>query len=183
MDFDKLGQRGVGGEERTVTAIKREPPPPPGPVAELFDRLDQLHLTAGRPSMRGVAHQAGLGRISSSTVHNVFRRSKVPRWIFVEEIVKALDGDPATFKALWEAAWQAENRIQVPASSLPAASPASQGPMEPGSGTAQRIRSNEIPARNLSFTGRVAELERLWANLNVPGGARPPVQILSGMGG
>ena len=73
-----------------MTAIKREPPPPPGPVAELFDRLDQLHLTAGRPSMRDVAHKAGLGRISSSTVHNVFRRSKVPRWIFVEEIVKVL---------------------------------------------------------------------------------------------
>ena len=105
-----------------MTAIKRDPPPPPGPVAELFDRLDQLHLTAGRPSMRDIAHKAGRGRISSSTVHNVFRRSKVPRWIFVEEIVKALDGDPATFKALWEAAWQAENRIQVPVDSLPVAS-------------------------------------------------------------
>ena len=170
-----------------MTAIKRDPSPPPGPVAELFDRLDQLHLTAGRPSMRDVAHKAGLGRISSSTVHNVFRRSKVPRWIFVEEIVKALDGDPATFKALWEAAWQAENRIQVPVDSLPVASAPGPGqvpgPPESGAGPPQRIRSNEIPARNLNFTGRVAELETLQANLNVPGQLRPPVQILSGMGG
>ncbi len=165
-----------------MTAIKRDPPPP-GPVAELFDRLDQLHLKAGRPSMRDIAHKAGRGRISSSTVHNVFRRSTVPRWIFVEEIVKALDGDPAALKALWEAAWQAENRIQVPVEGLPVASAAGAGPVESGSGPAQRIRSNEIPARNLNFTGRVAELETLQANLNVPGQLRPPVQILSGMGG
>jgi tetratricopeptide (TPR) repeat protein len=165
-----------------VTAINRDPTPP-GPVTDLFDRLDQLHLTAGRPSMRDIAHKAGRGRVSSSTVHNVFRRSKVPRWIFVEEIVKALDGDPAAFKALWEAAWQAENRIQVPGDSRPAASPPSQNAVESGPGTSARIRSNEIPARNLNFTGRVAELEKLQANLNVPGRPRPPVQILSGMGG
>src|ERR1700693_433632 len=142
MDFDKLGQRGVGGEERTVTAIKREPPPPPGPVAELFDRLDQLHLTAGRPSMRDVAHKAGLGRISSSTVHNVFRRSKVPRWIFVEEIVKALDGDPATCRGVWKAAWQAETRIQVPVGSLPVGPGQVAGAPESSAGPPQRIRSN-----------------------------------------
>ena len=141
MDFDKLGQRGSGGEGRTVTAIKRDPPPP-GPVAELFDRLDQLHLTAGRPSMRTIALKVGRGRISSSTVHNVFRHSRVPRLDFLEEIVKVLDGDPAAFKIFWEAAWQAENWIQPPAGSLPAASPRSPGPMESGSGSAQRIRSN-----------------------------------------
>jgi hypothetical protein len=58
-----------------VTAINREPTPP-GPVAELFDRLDQLHLKAGRPSMRDIALKAGRGNISSSTVHNVFRRAR-----------------------------------------------------------------------------------------------------------
>src|SRR5580704_15705568 len=141
-------------------------PAPSGPVTELFDRLDQLRLTAGQPSMREIAVRAGRGRISSSTVHNVFRRARVPRWIFVEEIVKALNGDVPTFKALWEAAWQAEDQIQVAASSLSAASQPSQGAMEPGAGTTQRIRSNEIPARNLNFTGRTAELEGLRANLN-----------------
>src|ERR1700740_3203295 len=123
-------------------------PPPPAPVTELFDRLDQLRLAAGRPSMREIERRAGRGRISSSTVHNVFRRTRIPRWIFVEEIVKALDGDLAGFKALWEAAWQAENRIQVPASALSAAAAPGQPAAEPGPGTTQRIRSNEIPARN-----------------------------------
>ena len=55
--------------------------------------------------------------------------------------------------------------------------------MESGSGPAQRIRSNEIPARNPNFTGRIAELETLRANLHDQGGPRPPVRILSGMGG
>jgi hypothetical protein len=165
-----------------VTPINREPPAP-GPVTELFDRLDQLRLAAGRPSMREIERRAGRGRISSSTVHNVFRRTRIPRWIFVEEIVKALNGDLATFKTLWEAAWQAENRIQVPASTLSAAALPGQSAMESGPGTTQRIRSNEIPARNPNFTGRAALLDRLAAGLNSPGVAGPPVQILSGMGG
>ena len=165
-----------------MTPINREPSVP-GPVTELFDRLDQLRLAAGRPSMREIERRAGRGRISSSTVHNVFRRTRIPRWIFVEEIVKALNGDLATFKTLWEAAWQAENRIHVPASTLSAAALPGQSAMEPGSGTTQRIRSNEIPGRNPNFTGRAVLLERLAAGLNSPGLAGPPVQILSGMGG
>jgi tetratricopeptide (TPR) repeat protein len=165
-----------------VTAINREPTPP-GPVTELFDRLDQLHLTAGRPSMRDIALKVGRGRISSSTVHNVFRRSRVPRWVFVEEIVTALQGDTVAFKALWEAAWQADHQTQARGDSRPAVPPPSLGPMEPGSGPAQRIRSNEIPARNPNFIGRMAELERLRANLQEQSGPRPPVQVLSGMGG
>jgi tetratricopeptide (TPR) repeat protein len=165
-----------------VTAIDREPTPP-GPVAELFDRLDQLHLKAGRPSMRDIALKAGRGNISSSTVHNVFRRARVPRWVFVEQIVTALQGDTVAFKALWEAAWQAEHEPQAREDSGLAGPPPSPSPMESGSGPAQRIRSNEIPARNPNFTGRVAELETLRANLHDQGGPRPPVQILSGMGG
>jgi hypothetical protein len=65
-----------------VAAIKREPTPP-GPIADLFDRLDDLHSKAGRPSMREIAIRAGRGNISSSTVHNLFRRSQVPRWSFL----------------------------------------------------------------------------------------------------
>jgi hypothetical protein len=75
-----------------VAAIKREPAPPPGPITDLFDRLDDLHSKAGRPSMREIAIRAGRGNISSSTVHNVFRSAKVPRWAFLELIVKALGG-------------------------------------------------------------------------------------------
>jgi tetratricopeptide (TPR) repeat protein len=160
-----------------VTAIKRDPPPPRGPIAELFDRLDQLHLKAGRPSMRTIAVKAGRGHISSSTVHNVFRHSRVPRWDFLKDIVTALNGDTAAFKTLWEAA---ENSIQAPPEVRPVApSSDSRGS---GSGPAQRIRSNEIPARNPNFTGRVDKLKNLQDNLHDRGGPRP-VQILSGIGG
>ena len=98
-----------------MAAIKREPPPP-GPIADLFDRLDDLHSKAGRPSMREIAVRAGRGNISSSTVHNVFRRSAVPRWAFLEQIIRALDGaaERHVFLALWEAAWRAENNVAAP---------------------------------------------------------------------
>src|SRR5580692_3402186 len=91
------------GRTTTVTAINRNATPP-GPITELYDRLEDLHLKAGRPSMREIATRAGRGRISSSTVHNVFafRNARVPRWPFLEEIVKALAGDTAVFLALWQ---------------------------------------------------------------------------------
>jgi len=166
-----------------VTAINRDPTPP-GPVTELFERLDQLHLKAGRPSMREIAARAGIGRISSSTVHNVFRSSRVPRWTFLEDIVTVLHGDTKEFLVLWQAAWQAENKsAPVRASSLEVL-PSSPGPAEPAaSGPSQRIWSTEIPSRNVNFTGRVAELEALRTNLI--GGSRPhpPAQVISGMGG
>src|ERR1700761_6901430 len=99
-----------------MAAIKREPAPPPGPIADLFVRLDDLHSRAGRPSMREIAIRAGRGNISSSTVHNMFRRSQVPRWSFLEQVVKALRGerDREAFLALWESAWRAENNLTAP---------------------------------------------------------------------
>ena len=104
-----------------MAAIKREPTPPPGPIADLFDRLDDLHSKAGRPSMREIAIRAGRGNISSSTVHNLFRRSQVPRWAFVEQVVKALGGaqEREAFLGLWEAAWRAENDVAAPRKPLP----------------------------------------------------------------
>ena len=175
-----------------MTAINRSPTPP-GPIADLYDRLDALHLTAGRPSMRDIAARAGRGQISSSTVRNVFvfRNSKVPRWSFLEEIVKALRGDTSEFMGLWQAAWQAENRIGMPAASPPDDAPPnpgrnavpSQGRAQPApSGSYQRIWSAEIPSRNPNFTGRVAELETLRTNL-LRGRPDPPAQVISGMGG
>jgi tetratricopeptide (TPR) repeat protein len=165
-----------------VTSISRDPTPP-GPVTDFFERLDELHLAAGRPSTREIARRAGLGKISSSTVHNVFRNARVPRWNFVEEIVRALHGDTAEFLALWQAAWTAENRGEMPAVSQPGVAPA-QGRQETGApGLPQRIWSTEIPSRNPDFTGRVAELEALRANLLNPARPRPAAQIISGMGG
>jgi tetratricopeptide (TPR) repeat protein len=190
-----------------VAAIKREPTPPPGPIADLFDRLDDLHSKAGRPSMREIAIRAGRGNISSSTVHNVFRRPQVPRWAFLEQIIRALGGaeeQRQAFLTLWEAAWRAENHVtapqQVPADmALPRDRPANQLPDSPPQPLAmapqgavknridatprptQRIWSNEIPSRNPNFTGRAAELGRLSDNLF--GRQQPNVQVISGMGG
>lgn len=166
-----------------MTAINRDPPPP-GPVADLFDRLDQLHLAAGRPSMREIALRAGRGRISSSTVHNVFRSSRVPRWSFLEYIVIALGGDSAEFQALWQTAWQAEHKSAPARATSPDPAPSSQGSAEPVTARAsQPIWSTEIPSRNGNFTGRVAELEALRANLVLRGRPHPPAQVISGMGG
>ncbi len=173
------------GEDQPVSAISRGPTPP-GPITELFSRLDELHLAEGLPSMREIATRAGRGRISSSTVHNVFRSTRVPRWSFLEEIVKALHGDAAEFLALWRAAWQAEHSTEAPQDSPPEEAPPPQGPGEPAavpSAPSQRIWSNEIPRRNLDFIGRVAELATLHDNLTNRGQPRPRAQVISGMGG
>jgi hypothetical protein len=188
-----------------VAAIKREPTPPPGPIADLFDRLDDLHSKAGRPSIREIAIRAGHGNISSSTVHNILRRSTVPRWMFVEAFVKALGGaqQREVFLALWEAAWQAANG-DVPLRQDPADLPlpaglagdSEAGPSpwlqsgaqaREGRGRADgqsrpslRIWSNEIPSRKPNFTGRAAQLALLSDNLS----SRPAhVQVISGDGG
>jgi len=173
-----------------VGAIKREATPP-GPIADLFDRLDDLHSKAGRPSMREIAIRAGRGNISSSTVHNVFRRSRVPRWTFLEEVVKALGGtrEREAFLALWEAAWRDENEVTAVQGGPPDVDPAQSGAF-PGGRKAwmdampralHRIWSNEIPSRKPNFTGRAAELDQLRFNLF--GGRPPHVQVISGMGG
>ena len=189
-----------------MAAIKREPTPPPGPIADLFDRLDDLHSKAGRPSMREIAIRAGRGNISSSTVHNLFRRPQVPRWTFLEQVVKALGGaqDREVFLALWEAAWRAENNVAAPRKTapdpplphghalgsppelpprLPQGTPlgGTQGWPEIVARPSHRIWSNEIPSPKPNFTGRAAELERLRDNLF---SRQPPhVQVISGMGG
>lgn len=187
-----------------MAAIKREPTPP-GPIADLFDRLDDLHSKAGRPSMREIAIRAGRGNISSSTVHNLFRRSQVPRWTFLEQVVKALGGaqERDAFLAMWEAAWRAENHVTTPQRvqvdptlpqarawdrpEMPQRAPQETRPGEPtghavASRPPHRIWSNEIPSRNANFTGRAEELERLRENLFFSG--QPPhMQVISGMGG
>jgi tetratricopeptide (TPR) repeat protein len=189
-----------------VTSIKREPTPPPGPIADLFDRLDDLHSRAGRPSMREIAQRAGRGQVSSSTVHNIFKRPQVPSWRHLEHIINALDGaeERQVFHALWDAADRAEKGIAAPQRaltdrSLPPGRPRSQlpdspprpqaaAPQGPAKGRidatprpTQRIWSNEIPSRSPNFTGRAAELDRLKTNLF---GRQPPnVQVISGMGG
>jgi len=155
--------------------------------------------------MREIAIRAGRGNISSSTVHNLFRRPQVPRWAFLEQVVKALGGadDREVFLALWDAAWRAENHVAAgrkavtdlaltqgrpldpydPAQPATRAAPSGgiKGWAEFAPRSSHRIWSNEIPSPNPNFTGRAAELDRLRENLF---SRRPPrVQVISGMGG
>jgi tetratricopeptide (TPR) repeat protein len=156
--------------------------------------------------MREIAIRAGRGNISSSTVHNVFRSSRVPRWGFLEHVIKALgsDQDGEEFLPLWEAAWRAENEVEAPRRGQqrtappqgrtgiqpPGLSPWSilgaplggiKGSPEAMPRPSQRIWSNEIPPRNRHFTGRATELEMIRGNID--GGHPPHVQVISGMGG
>lgn len=155
--------------------------------------------------MREIAIRAGRGNISSSTVHNLFRRPQVPRWAFLEQVVKALGGvnEREVFLTLWDAAWRAENGLGAPRSAAVGLAlpqivgrshdlefPSRTSQALPGGGDSwtdvtsrsqHRVWSNEIPARKGNFTGREDELSRLRDNLF---SQQPPhVQVVSGMGG
>ncbi|WP_410609702.1 trehalose-6-phosphate synthase [Amycolatopsis sp. lyj-109] len=94
-------------------ALKREPTPA-GAVTDLFDRLHELHLDAGEPGVRQIATGIGRGVLSYTTVHNVFRGPRVPKWGHLELIVDQLGGDVGTFRALWRAARLAELALPAP---------------------------------------------------------------------
>lgn len=157
---------------------------PPGPITDLFDRLHELHLTAGLPSVREISAGIGRGVVSSSTIHNMFRGPRVPRWGYLELVVEQLRGDNAQFHALWQAAQEAERNVGQPqVTRLEPVFPA-QDPAETARRVPHRIWSSEIPHRNRNFTGRVSELKTLQANLTSRGANdRPPIQVVTGMGG
>jgi hypothetical protein len=91
-------------------ALKREPAPP-GAIADLFDRLHQLYLHAGEPGVRQIASGIGRGVISYTTIHNVFRGPRVPKWGYLELIVEQLDGDVEEIRQLWVSAREKSSRI------------------------------------------------------------------------
>jgi tetratricopeptide (TPR) repeat protein len=182
-----------------VAAIRREPCPP-GPIADLFSRLDALHSQAGGLSVREIARRAGRGKVSHSTVYNLFRTSRVPRWEFLEQVVLVLKGDREEFLDLWQAAWRAENEAKAPRAdpSYTAPAQARGGSRQLGSAPfavqggnnnwaaavpsqSQRIWSSEIPPRNVHFTGRVSELELMRDNFDSQ--QAPRMQVVVGMGG
>ena len=128
----------------------------------------------------------------------------MPKWGFLELVVEELRGDITEFRGLWQAARLAENTAVTGDDDTEAARPAGNGtrviaPTEKGAlvtapsppepmgfvapGSSQRIWSDEIPQRNPNFTGRVAELESLRANLTQGGRPHPPAQLISGLGG
>ena len=64
--------------------------------------------------MRQISASIGRGVVSSSTVHNMFRGPRVPKWGFLELVVEDLHGDVAEFRRLWQAARLAEEEADNP---------------------------------------------------------------------
>ena len=178
-------------------SIKREPVPP-GPIADLFDQLDSLHSQAGRPSMREIAIRAGRGKISSSTVHNIFRSSGPPVGLPRADRQRTRRRRrPGPFLVLWQAAWRAENE-QGRGGADPRQRRAPQGrghryrrqrnlrsrdrrSSRPGTEARTAYLVDEIPTRNRHFTGREAELELIRENLRTR--MSPHMQVIAGIGG
>lgn len=152
--------------------------------------------------MRWIARKAGIGKISPSTVHNIFSGSRVPRWDFIEIIITVLNGAPrrAEFLDLWNAAWLEQNNGSMalgvltvpvlPHGRQPGRSLRTAPVPEPARGargarlpsrSSRRIWSSEIPSRNPNFSGRTNELEALDRNLDSQ--QSPHVQVIWGMGG
>jgi hypothetical protein len=195
---DENGHNWVWEVDLRVGSVRREPAPP-GPISDLFVRLDDLYSKAGRPSMREIARRAGRGNVSSSTVHNVFSGSRVPTWDYLEKSSPRSGELQAGTSSMLSGMRPGWNRTMgdmsrnAPAEATPSPgrhperSRRSTGPGTlPGqagvpSRLSQRIWSNEIPPRNPNFAGRASELEELSRNLDSE--LSPRVQVISGMGG
>ena len=91
-------------------AIKRNPTPF-GPVSDLFDRLDDLHLAAGRPSMREIATRIGRGASVRRLSTTCSAGRGYPGGASSKLVVEDLGGNVAVFRGLWQAAgWPRRRR-------------------------------------------------------------------------
>lgn len=88
---------------------RRKLPEPGAPCHDLLVALRELHLHAGEPSTREIERSAGRA-ISHETINRVLRSGSLPRWRSLEPVVKALEGDVETFRALWVSARRAEEQ-------------------------------------------------------------------------
>jgi hypothetical protein len=133
----------------------------------------------------------------------MFRGPRVPKWGFLELVVEELRGDLGEFRILWQSARVVENAEAGVEQDEPGAVPPVSGPVTPAVEKiapavtvpeatpaesavpipSRRLWSSEIPQRNSHFTGRVAELDALRANLVREDRPHPPAQLISGMGG
>ena len=71
---------------------------PIGAHHDLVVALHDLHHRAGWPSLRALAHEAG---VSHTTVSKVFSAPGLPTWGTLELVVEAMQGDIATFHNFW----------------------------------------------------------------------------------
>jgi tetratricopeptide (TPR) repeat protein len=94
------------------------------PAREMFDALRLLHRQAGAPSVRQIAARTGQGGLSHSTVHDILKGRRVPKWATFEQVVSALGGDPETFRLRWAAAAEAADDLSPRATGSRTAEPA-----------------------------------------------------------
>jgi tetratricopeptide (TPR) repeat protein len=151
-------------------------PTPSGAITHLFDRLHELHLNAGEPSLRRIVAGIGRGEVSLSTVYNTLAGPRVPAWGFLELIVARLGGDPEEFRSLWSAARLAE-RGPAPASVPPRTPPADPGVRSPV------VWSPAVPLRDPAFGWRITELRLLHDRLNRTSPRDSRIQVIHGPAG
>ncbi|MER5705375.1 ATP-binding protein [Micromonospora sp. NPDC002296] len=90
---------------------------PTGPVADFYERLHDLHVAAGQPSMRRLQRltraEGWPTGINPTSVHAAFVRPRLARWEVVREIVRVLGGDVDEFADLWCRAHRCQARDGV----------------------------------------------------------------------
>lgn len=75
---------------------------------QLRARLNQLYRESGEPSSREVSQRTRRA-ISHTTVNQILRCTKAPRWSNLEVVVEALGGNIADFRMLWVAVRNGES--------------------------------------------------------------------------
>lgn len=81
---------------------------PSAALDQLRARLNQLHRENGEPSSREVSQRTRRA-ISHTTVNQIFRCTRAPRWSNLEVVVEALGGSIAEFRTLWVAVRNGES--------------------------------------------------------------------------
>ncbi|CAL9582673.1 hypothetical protein [Streptomyces sp. enrichment culture] len=61
-----------------------------GPKKDLNSALHDLHLRAGRPSVRDLEHRIGDGIAGRSRIHDAFSNHRLPKWNLLSVLVPAL---------------------------------------------------------------------------------------------
>jgi tetratricopeptide (TPR) repeat protein len=155
----------------------------PGPLADLFDALHDLHHQAGWPSLRTLAAEVGC---SHTTISATFSNPRPARWGLLELVVEALGGDIERFHSLWLAATGAGT--PVTAAPVTAAAVVTTGPVTSGPAPAlpeNRYRiPRDLPAAVVPLVGRSAQLSQLDQALAAAGaGTGPNVVLICGPAG
>lgn len=85
---------------------------PDGPISTYYDRLHDMHLAAGQPSVRQMQRATRCPRwpngINTTTIHDAFIKPRLARWEVVREIAWRLGGDVKELAALWRRARAAQ---------------------------------------------------------------------------